>query len=87
MNKYFFSGALLIAAGFQHLTAQYYHKDIVSVQQATGEKNSWQQQKIRNILVHSFEADGTASEGFYGEKKISKDYSTIETYTRSAGRR
>ncbi len=85
MNKYFFFFVLLIAAGFQHITAQYYHKDIVSVQQATAEKNSWQQQKIRNILVHSFEANGSASEGFYGEKKISKDYRTIETYTRSAG--
>ncbi len=85
MNKYFLSGAFIFAAFFQQVTAQYYHKDIVSIQQATSEKNAWQQQKIRNILVHSFEADGTASEGFYCEKKVSKDYSQIETYTRSAG--
>jgi len=85
MIKYFFSVALLYSAGFQPITAQYYHKDIVSVHQAIAEKNSWQQLKIRNMIVHSFEADGTASEGFFGEKKISKDYSTIETYTRSAG--
>lgn len=39
--------------------------------------------KIRDILVHSFEGDGKASEGFYCEKKINKNYSNIETYTKS----
>jgi hypothetical protein len=41
------------------------------------------EQKIRNILVHSFEANGETSPGFFCEKKISKDYRRIETYTKS----
>ncbi len=83
MIKYFFTAAILIIAALQYSTAQYYHKDIVSVKQANTEKNSWQQQKIRKIIVHSFEANGTASEGFFCEKEISKDYQRIETYTKS----
>ncbi len=83
MTKYFFSVALLIFLTGKQAVAQYYYKDVLSVLQATSEKNIWRQQKIRNVQVHSFEGDGTPSEGFYCEKKISKDYSRIETYTRS----
>ncbi|MBL0355651.1 MAG: hypothetical protein IPP72_01630 [Chitinophagaceae bacterium] len=85
MIKYFLAGTLLVPLTIQKTAAQYYHKDIVSVQQANAEKNTFKEQKIRNIIVHSFEPDGTASEGFYCEKKISKDFRTVETYTSSAG--
>ena len=67
----------------QSLTAQYYHRDIVNVKQAQMEKKVLQQQKIRAIVVHSFEADGTDSEGFTCEKNFSKDYREMETHTQS----
>ncbi len=63
--------------------AQYYYKDLVSNKQAQAEKAVLQQQKIKTIEVHSFEGDKTPSEGFFCEKKISKDYRRMETYTRS----
>jgi YD repeat-containing protein len=63
--------------------AQYYYKDLVSNKQAQAEKAALNEQKIRTIKVHSFEGDQTPSEGFFCEKKISKDYRRIETYTRS----
>ena len=64
-------------------SAQYYYKDLVSNKQAQAEKAVLQQQKIRTIAVHSFEGNKTPSEGFFCEKKISKDYRRMETYTRS----
>ena len=64
-------------------TAQYYHRDIVNVKQAQEEKKALQQQKIRTIIVHSFEADGTSSEGFACEKNFSKDYKEMQTLTQS----
>ncbi len=67
----------------QQTKAQYYHKDIVSSKQAIAEKKVLEGKKIRNILVHSFEGNGTASEGFFCEKKISKDYRSVQTFTRS----
>ncbi len=85
MVKYFFAGALLAALPFRPALAQYYYKDIVSVKQANTEKSTLEQKKIRNVLVHSFEADGTPSEGFYCEKKFNKNYSQMETYTKSPG--
>jgi len=64
-------------------TAQYYYKDIISNKQVLAEKTILKEQKIRNILVHSFEGNGEASAGFYCEKKISKNYRKIDTYTKS----
>ena len=65
------------------INAQYYYKDLVSNKQAQAEKAALKEQKIRTVKVHSFEGDRTPSEGFFCEKKISKDYRRIETYTRS----
>lgn len=74
---------LLIAAVACNATAQYYYKDLVSNRQAQLEKTALQEQKIRTIIVHSFEADKTPSEGFFCEKQISKNFRKMETYTRS----
>ncbi len=74
---------LLLAAIAPYAMAQYYYKDLVSNKQAQVEKSVLQQQKIRAIEVHSFEGDKSPSEGFFCEKKISKDYRRMETYTRS----
>jgi hypothetical protein len=85
MNKYFFAAILFTFLSLQKTVAQYYHKDIISVRQANDESLILRQQKIRSIIIHSFEADGSASEGFSCEKKISKDYRTVETITKSPG--
>ncbi|MEP7142489.1 MAG: hypothetical protein ABI707_06450 [Ferruginibacter sp.] len=63
--------------------AQYYYKDIISNKQVFAERAALKEQKIRNIMVHSFEGNGETSPGFFCEKKISKDYRRIETYTKS----
>ncbi|MCW3093256.1 MAG: hypothetical protein JWP81_4325 [Ferruginibacter sp.] len=76
------TGLLITATGSTGI-AQYYYKDIVSNRQTLSETAALKEQKIRNILVHSFEGNGEASPGFYCEKKISKDYRRIETYTKS----
>ena len=85
MIKYFFT-VIVLCAGFSYKAdAQYYHKDIISIRQANDEKKLMQQQKTRHVIVHSFEADGSTSEGFTCEKKISRDGREIETGTVSAG--
>ncbi|MGC4102657.1 hypothetical protein [Ferruginibacter sp.] len=70
----FFSGAL---------HAQYYYKDIVSNRQLIEEMARLKEQKIKNISLKSFEDDGTASEGFFCERKISKNYTSVETVSKS----
>ncbi len=65
-------------------SAQYYQKDILTSRQVMAEKNILQGQKIRKVIVHSFEGDKSPSKGFFCEKNISKNYRTIETFTKSA---
>lgn len=82
--KYTFSVWLFMITAFQNrIQAQYYYKEIISNKQAVAERNLLQEQKIRKVIVHSFEGDKTVSEGFFCEKKIGKDYRFIETYTKS----
>jgi YD repeat-containing protein len=83
MKKKILISLLLITAIIFNSKAQYYYKDIVSNKQVIAERKNLKEQKIRNILVHSFEGNGESSPGFYCEKKISKDYQRIETYTKS----
>ncbi|MGG9961062.1 hypothetical protein [Ferruginibacter sp. SUN106] len=63
--------------------AQYYYKDILSNKQLMAEMAQLKEQKIRTVSLKSFEDDGSPSEGFFCERKISKNYSTVETETRS----
>jgi len=83
MKKHLLVFALASFVLVQHATSQYYYRDIISNRQATAEKEALKTQNVKNILVHSFEGTGEPSEGFFCEKKISKDFRRIETYTRS----
>jgi hypothetical protein len=82
MNKMFFS-ALVFTATALSANAQYYYKDIVSNKQLIAEIALLKEQKIRTVKLSSFEDDGRPSEGFFGEKKINKKYTTVETLTKS----
>ena len=74
---------LLLLTAVTFAEAQYYYKDIISNKQILAERKVLKEQKIRNILVHSFEGNSEPSPGFFCEKKISKDYRRLETYTKS----
>jgi len=79
----FFSLSLLLVFLDSAAFSQYYYKDIVSVRQSHSDWQSYKDQKIKSIIVHSFEADEQPSKGFFCEKKISKNYKEIDTYTRT----
>ncbi len=71
-----------IATG-TNANAQYYYKDIVSSKQITADLNAYKENKIRKIAIKSFEDNGEESEGFFCEKKLSKNYKTSSLFTRS----
>ena len=83
MTKRIWIVCLLLAGVNQFVNAQYYYKDLVSNKQAQLEKTALKDAKTRTVIVHSFEGNKTPSEGFFCEKKISKDHRKIETYTRA----
>ena len=64
-------------------SAQYYYKDILSSRQLIAEMATLKEQKIRTVILNSFEDDGSPSDGFFCERKINKAYNTVETFTKS----
>ncbi len=65
------------------VSGQYYFKDILSSKQATKDILQFKENKVRSIKIKSFEDDGLPSDGFFAERKISKDYRKSEFFTRS----
>ncbi|MEO6488517.1 MAG: hypothetical protein ABIO04_01145 [Ferruginibacter sp.] len=63
--------------------AQFYYRDIISNKQLLQEMSLLREKKFRTIKIRSVEQDGTESEGFFCEKKISKNYRASELFTRS----
>lgn len=83
MNKrILLSAALLFAFGLAD--AQFfYYKDVLTIRELTVEMAKLKENKVRTVKVNSFDRPDEPSEGFFCEKKIKKDYSRFETFTRS----
>ena len=82
MTKPLFSIVLFLSTALVS-NAQYYYKDILSNRQLVAEMAQLKEQKIKTVSLKSFEDDGSPSEGFFCEKKISKNYNSAETLSRS----
>ena len=63
--------------------AQFYYKDIISNNQLLKEMAVYKENKVRSVIIKSFEDDGSESDGFFCEKNLSKDYKKVELFTRS----
>lgn len=63
--------------------AQYFYKDIIALKGAAAEIAVIKENKVKNIRLKSFEDDGSASDGFFAEKKFSRDYRKAELFTRT----
>ena len=75
---------LILLASITTITnAQYYYKDIVSNNQLANDMKAYKEYKIRKVTLKSFEDNGAESEGFFCEKKISKNYKKSELFTRA----
>ncbi len=82
MKKKIVVTGLALIMGFAS-NAQYYYKDIVSNNQLLAEMAQLKGQKVRSVKITSFEDDGRPSEGFEIEKQINRNYTAVETFTRS----
>ena len=81
MKKIFFPFLLLTA--FSAARAQYYYKDLVSNAQVVADMKAYKENKIKKIVLKSFEDDGSESRGFFCEKKLNKNYTKADLYTRA----
>ncbi len=81
--KLLFSFFVFLVIAIIPVYSQYYYKDVVTNKQITAEMQAYKQNKVRTVNIKSFEEDGRESEGFYCQKKISKDYRKVELLTKS----
>lgn len=75
----FFLFCILSSGSF----AQFYYKDILSNKQLMADMAAYKNNKIKTIIIKSFEDDGSPSDGFFCQKKFSRDYNKSELFTRS----
>jgi hypothetical protein len=64
--------------------AQYFYKDILTNKEIRKEFEKLKSANIHDIKIKSFEPGGEPTEDFLCEKKISKDYLTIQLTTKSS---
>lgn len=76
----FFFFILSFSMGAQ---AQFYYKDLISNKQLLADMYAYKENKVRSFSLKSIEDNGRESEGFFCEKKISKNYRRSELFTRA----
>ncbi|RXK58424.1 hypothetical protein ESA94_17445 [Lacibacter luteus] len=64
-------------------SSQYYQKDIVSTQQATNQVKQYKTNKVRKVVLQSFEATGEPVDQFICFQEITPAYNIIKTYTQT----
>ncbi len=83
--KKLFAASFLICVSVCSASAQFYYRDILSNKQLLNEMAVYKENKVHTIKIRSIEEDGSESEGFFCERRISKDYKKVELFTRSSG--
>ena len=74
---------LLVTSFAGGATAQNYYKDLVSNRQLLTDMAAYKENKVKTINIKSFNDDGSESEGFFCQKKLSRDYKRSELFTRA----
>jgi hypothetical protein len=75
---------LQTASLFQAVSAQYYYKDILSIRQSVQQQQSYSKNRVREVLIQSFDPDGTENKDFFCRQSVSGDYTRLETQSGSA---
>jgi len=81
--KKVFAAASLMLLSICSLKAQFYYRDILSNKQLLAEMALYKENKIHTVKLRSFEGDGSESDGFFCEKRISRDFKKTEFFTNS----
>jgi antitoxin component YwqK of YwqJK toxin-antitoxin module len=65
-------------------SAQFYYKDMVSMQQTTALQQTYKAQKIRKVILNSFDPGDQPSPNFICFQELTPTFNIIKTYTQSA---
>lgn len=73
----------LLAINSLPVVAQYYYKDLVSVQQINETYRLFKSNKVSKVNLASFQGNEPVTEGFIGEQKVNNARNEIITYTKT----
>lgn len=73
---------LLLITPFS-VQAQFYYKDLVSMQQTTELQKNYKAQKIRKVILNSFDPDDQPTANFICFQELSPTHNIIKTFTQS----
>lgn len=73
---------LLLITPFS-VQAQFYYKDLVSMQQTTELQKNYKAQKIRKVILNSFDPDDQPTVNFICFQELSPTHNIIKTFTQS----
>jgi hypothetical protein len=76
---------IVLVCFFSAFTAksQYYYKDIVMTRQNQENWKNYRDKKVREVDIHSLDANDEMTPGFVCTLRISPDFNTITTFTKS----
>jgi hypothetical protein len=81
-SRYFLALIFILAAASGR--SQYYYKDILDTRQTQLTWKSYFANKVGKVDILSTERNGEATPGFECTQTVSRDYHTIQTFTKSA---
>lgn len=64
-------------------SAQYYYSDIIGTNETATTIKLYKQNKVSQVVLNSYDGDGTKSDAFYVEQNFSPTTNTLKTVTRS----
>jgi hypothetical protein len=82
MYKLYFQLLVVLLAPIA-ASSQYYQKDILGTKQAVEQVKQYKANKIRKVIIQSFEATGEPVEQFICFQEIAPAYNIIKTYTQT----
>ena len=63
--------------------SQFYQKDIISTKQTAEQLKQYKANKIKKVILHSFEARGEPVDQFICYQEVSPSYNSIKTYSQT----
>jgi hypothetical protein len=78
------SVAMLLSLFALHAFCQYYYKDIITVQQITKTYQTYKSNKVKKVILNSFEGNIPITEGFICEQSVNTAKNEVVTYTKTA---
>jgi hypothetical protein len=80
MKRFLFSLMILTSLS---VSAQYYYSDIIGTNETATTIKLYKQNKVSQVVLNSYDGDGTKSDAFFVEQTFSPATNTLKTATRS----